>query len=245
MLNEQTITKLNSMRLYGMARAFSERIATVKNAELSHEEFFGLLVDEEKTYRDNTKLTRLLTHARLRQPAALEDVDYKHPRGLDKQVLLELSRGHWISTYQSVLVTGPTGVGKSFLACALGNQACRSGHSTTYFRFSRLLESLLAAKGDGTQIKFLSRLAKTSLLILDDFALTPLSSSEAKDVLEILEDRYGTGSTILTSQLPTKQWHQVLGEPTIADAICDRLFHNAFKIELKGDSMRKRSSNSR
>lgn len=245
MLNEQTITKLNSMRLYGMARAFSERIATVKNAELSHEEFFGLLVDEEKTYRDNAKLTRLLTNARLRQPAALEDVDYKHPRGLDKQVLLELSRGHWISTYQSVLVTGPTGVGKSFLACALGNQACRSGHSTTYFRFSRLLESLLAAKGDGTQIKFLSRLAKTSLLILDDFALTPLSSSEAKDVLEILEDRYGTGSIILTSQLPTKQWHQVLGEPTIADAICDRLFHNAFKIELKGDSMRKRSSNSR
>jgi DNA replication protein DnaC len=144
-----------------------------------------------------------------------------------------------------VLITGPTGVGKSFLACALGNQACRSGHSTTYFRFPRLLESLLASKGDGSQIKFLMRLAKTSLLILDDFALTPLSSSEAKDLLEILEDRYGAACTILTSQLPTKQWHQVLGEPTIADAICDRLFHNAFKIELKGDSMRKRPSSSR
>lgn len=245
MLNEQTIAKLNAMRLYGMARAFSERLATVKNADLSHEEFFGLLVDEEKTYRDNAKLARLLAKARLRQPAALEDIDYKHPRGLDKQTLVELSRAHWITAHQTVLITGPTGVGKSFLACALGNQACRSGHSTTYFRFSRLLESLLAAKGDGTQIKFLTRLAKASLLILDDFALTPLSASEAKELLEILEDRYGNGSTILTSQLPTKQWHQVLGEPTIADAICDRLFHNAFKIELKGDSMRKRSSNSR
>lgn len=242
MMNEQTIAKLNVMRLYGMARGFSERIGTVKNAELSHEEFFGLLVDEEKTYRDNAKLARLLTKARLRQPAALEDVDYKHPRGLDKQTLVELSRANWLAGHQSVLITGPTGVGKSFLACALGNQACRSGHSTTYFRFSRLLESLLAAKGDGSQIKFLMRLAKTSLLILDDFALTPLSSSEAKDLLEILEDRYGAACTILTSQLPTKQWHQVLGEPTIADAICDRLFHNAFKIELKGDSMRKRPS---
>lgn len=245
MLNEQTIAKLNAMRLYGMARAFSERITNVSNAQLSHEEFFGLLVDEEKMYRDNAKLARLLTKARLRQTAAIEDVDYKHPRGLDKQILNELSRGHWISTTQSVLITGPTGVGKSFLACALGNQACRAGYSTAYFRFSRLLESLLASKGDGTQIKFLSRLAKSSLLILDDFALTPLSSPEAKDLLEILEDRYGSGATILTSQLPTKQWHQVLGEPTIADAICDRLFHNAFKIELKGDSMRKRHSTSK
>ena len=245
MMNEQTIAKLNDMRIYGMARGFSQRIAMAKNAELSHEEFFGLLVDEEKTYRDNAKLARLLTKARLRQPAALEDVDYKHPRGLDKQTLLELSRSQWLSTHQSVLITGPTGVGKSFLACALGNQACRSGYSTVYFRFPRLLESLLAAKGDGTQIKFFTRLAKTSLLVLDDFALTPLSSLEAKDLLEILEDRYGAASTILTSQLPTKQWHQVLGEPTIADAICDRLFHNAFKIELKGDSLRKTSSNSR
>lgn len=242
MLNEQTIAKLNLMRLYGMAKGFTERIATTKQADLSHDEFFGLLVDDEKIYRDNAKMARLLTKARLRQMAALEDVDYKHPRGLDKQTLLELSRGHWLSNHQNVLITGPTGVGKSFLACALGNQACRSGYTTNYYRFTRLLESVLAAKGDGSHLKFLTRLAKTPLLILDDFALTPLSSSEARDLLEILEDRYGVASTVITSQLPTKQWHQVLGEPTIADAVCDRLFHNAFKIELKGDSMRKRSS---
>lgn len=242
MLNEQTIAKLNAMRLYGMARGFSERIPMAKNAELSHEEFFGLLVDDEKTYRDNLKLARLLTKARLRQPAALEDVDYRHPRGLDKQTVIELSRGHWFSAHQNILITGPTGVGKSFLACGLGNQACRSGYSTAYYRFPRLLESLLASKGDGTQLKFLSRLAKISVLIIDDFALTPLSSEQAKDVLEILEDRYGLASTIITAQLPIKKWHEVLGEPTIADAICDRLFHNAFKMELKGESLRRRSS---
>ena len=242
MLNEATIAKLNLMRLFGMAKGFSDRILSAKNAELSHEEFFGLIVDDEKTYRDNARLARLLTKARLRQPAALEDIDFKHPRGLDKQTWLELSRGHWLSASQNVLITGPTGVGKSFLACAVGTQACRSGYSTAYFRFPRLLETLMASKGDGSLIKLLTRMAKTSLLILDDFALTPLSSHEAKDLLEILEDRYASGSTVLTSQLPTKQWHQVLGEPTLADAICDRLFHNAFKIELKGDSMRKRAS---
>jgi len=245
MLNEATMAKLHFMRLYGMAKGFAERIVSTRNAELSHEEFFGLLVDDEKNYRDNAKLARLLTQARLRQPAALEDVDFKHPRGLDKQIWMELSRGNWLSNRQNILITGPTGVGKSFLACALGNQACRTGCSTAYFRFSRLQEALLAAKGDGSLIKFLGRLAKTSLLILDDFALTPLSSQEAKDLLEILEDRYAAGSTVLTSQLPTKQWHQVLGEPTIADAICDRLFHNAFKVELKGDSMRKHASRQR
>ena len=241
MLNEQTIAKLNAMRLYGMARSFSERIAVTKNAGLSHEEFFGLLVDDEKTYRDNAKLARLLTKARLRQPAALEDVDYKHPRGLDKQTLIELARANWLSAHQNVLITGPTGVGKSFLACALGNHACRAGHSTAYYRFPRLLESLLAAKGDGTQLKFFSRLSKISVIIIDDFALTPLSSEQAKDVLEILEDRYALTCTIITSQLPIKQWHQVLGEPTIADAICDRLFHNTFKIEMRGESLRRRS----
>jgi DNA replication protein DnaC len=240
MLNEQTIVKLNAMKLYGMARGFADRIGMANHAQLSHEEFFGMVVDDEKQYRENSKLTRLLSRAKMKQQAALEDVDFRHPRGLDKQILVELSRGNWLPVHQNILITGPTGVGKSFLACALGNQACRSGYATNYFRFSRLLEVLLASNGDGTHLKLLGRLAKTSLLILDDFGLTTFGVSEAKDLLEILEDRYGTGSTILTSQLPTKQWHQIFTEPTIADAICDRLFHNAFKIELKGESMRKR-----
>ncbi len=242
MMNEQTIAKLHAMRLYGMAKGFSERLPSANNAQLSHEEFFGLLVDDEKTYRDNAKLSRLLTQAHLRQQGALEDIDFRHPRGLDKQTVVEISRGHWLSNHQNVLITGPTGVGKSFLACAMGNQACRAGYSTAYFRYPRLLESLFASRGDGSHLKFLSRLAKTALLVVDDFALTPLAAGEARDLLEILEDRYGISCTIFTSQVPTNQWHQLLGEPTIADAICDRLFHNAFKIELKGESLRKKSS---
>lgn len=242
MLNEVTLAKLNAMKLFGMAKGFAERLTSTHNTELSHEEFFGLLVDDEKTFRDNAKLKRLLTQARLRQQGVLEDIDFRHPRGLDKQTVLEISRGHWLSQNQNVLITGPTGVGKSFLACAMGNQACRAGYSTAYFRFPRLVETLLASRGDGTHLKFLTRLRRTALLIVDDFALTPLSTAEARDLLEILEDRYASSSTVITSQLPTKQWHQVLGEPTIADAICDRLLHNAFKIELKGDSMRRRTS---
>jgi len=229
MMNEQTISKLNTMRLFGMARGLADRIGSAQNAGLSHEEFVGLLVDDEKIHRDNARLGRLLSKARLKQASALEDVDYRAPRGLDKQVLVELSAGHWIDRHQSVLITGPTGVGKSFLACALGNQACRSGNVTTYYRFSRLLESLQAARGDGSHLKVMTRLSKTALLILDDFGLTQLSALEAKDLLELLEDRYGSASTIITSQLPTRQWHEIIGEPTIADAICDRLFHNCIQ----------------
>lgn len=245
MMNQQTITKLNQMKLFGMANGFAERIATVQHAELSHEEFVGLLVDDEKNYRENAKMQRLLKKAGLKQTAALEDVDFRHSRGLEKQLVVELSAGHWLTRHQNVLITGPTGVGKSFLACALGNQACRNGFSTTYYRFTRLSESLLAAKGDGTYLKFLSRLEKADLLILDDFALSPLSSPEAKDFLEIIEGRYGSASTIVASQLPVKDWHRILNEPTLADAICDRLLHNAFRIELKGESMRKRSNHGR
>lgn len=240
MMDHQTISKLNAMKLFGMAHGFEKRLAAANNASLSHEEFFGLLVDDEKLYRDNAKLQRLLTKAKMKQTAALEDLDYRANRALDKHVIVELSAGHWINHHQNVLISGPTGVGKSFLACALGNQACRSGYTTNYYRFSRLLDALLASRGDGTHLKMLMRLAKTSLLILDDFGLALLSSTEAKDLLEILDDRYNTCSTVITSQLPPRQWHEILGEPTIADAICDRLLHNAFKIELKGDSMRKR-----
>lgn len=240
MLTQETISKLNQMKLFGMATGFAERISRPDHSKLAHEEFVGLLVDDEKIYRDNARLQRLLRQARLKQSAALEDVDYKHPRGLDKQTILELFRAHWITAHQSILISGPTGVGKSYLACALGNLACRLGYSTTYLRFPRLQENLYAARADGSHLKLLTRLAKAAVLILDDFGLSPLSDRERKDLLEIIEDRYGAAATILTSQLPIKDWHSVIAEPTIADAICDRLFHKAYKIELKGESLRRR-----
>jgi len=225
MLNEQTLSTLNALKLFGMARGFSERLSHPKTADLSHEEFLGLLVQDEKTYRDNLRLRRLLHNAKLKQQAALEDIDYKHPRGLNKQLVLELS--------------GPTGVGKSYLACALGNLAARLGHTVLYLRAPRLFETLLQAKGDGSHLKTLTRLAKVQLLILDDLFISPLSDPERKDLLEIIEDRHGQTTTVITSQYPTKEWHHLIGEPTIADAICDRLLHHCYKIELKGEVIRK------
>jgi DNA replication protein DnaC len=241
MMNEQTITAMNAMKLFGMAKAFPQRLAKPDHADLSHAEFVGLLVEDEKSFRDNARLARLLKKARLRQSAALEDIDLRHSRGLTKQLVLELSAQEWMAHHQNVLITGPTGIGKSYLACALGNHACRSGYTTNYLRFPRLLENLYASRGDGTHLKLLERLAKVHILILDDFGMSPLSDFERKDFLEIIEDRYGAATTIITTQVPIKDWHQVIGDPTIADAICDRLLHKAFRIELKGDSMRKRN----
>lgn len=239
MLNEQTLSTLNALKLFGMAKGFSERISHPKTAELTHEEFLGLLVQDEKTYRENLRLKRLLKNAKLKQPAALEDINYKHPRGLNKQTILELSCAQWIQNHRNVLLSGPTGVGKSYIACALGNLAARLGLSVLYLRAPRLFETLLQAKGDGTHLKALTRLAKVQLLILDDLFISPLSDPERKDLLEIIEDRYGQATTVITSQYPTKEWHHLIGEPTIADAICDRLLHHSYKIELKGESIRK------
>jgi len=239
MLNEQTIATLNSLRLFGMARAFEERLNSPPHAELSHAEFIGLLVQDEKTYRDNQRLKRLLKRARLRQAACLEDIDYRHPRGLSKQVILELSSIRWLDARCNVLITGPTGVGKSYLACALGNFAARAGYTVLYIRAPRLFESLQQSRGDGSHLKTLTRLAKVQLLIIDDFLLTHPAEWERTDLLEIVEDRYQAGATIITSQCPIGDWHPNIGDPTLADAICDRLFHNAYKIELRGDSMRR------
>lgn len=239
MLNEQTLSTLNALKLFGMARGFSERLAHPKTAELSHEEFFGLLVQDEKTYRDNLRLKRLLHNAKLKQPAALEDIDYKHPRGLNKQLILELSSAQWLTTRRTVLLSGPTGVGKSYIACALGNFAARLGFTVLYFRAPRLFETLLQSVGDGSHLKTLTRLAKVQLLILDDLFLSPLTDPQRKDLLEIIEDRHGQASTLIASQCPIKEWHHLIGEPTIADAICDRLLHHSYKIELKGESIRK------
>jgi len=244
MLNEQTIATLNALKIFGMARGFEERLNNPRHADLSHADFIGLLVQDEKTYRDNQRLKRLLKNARLRQQACLEDIDYRHPRGLSKQMVLELSSTRWIDAHRTVLITGPSGIGKSYLACALGNFAARTGYPVFYLRSPRLFETLQQSRGDGSHLKTLTRLARAQLLIIDDFLLTPLTDWERRDLLEIVEDRYQAGATVITSQCPIGDWHPNIGDPTLADAICDRLFHNAYKIELRGDSMRQNQGES-
>lgn len=242
MLHEQTVGVLNALRLFGMARGFGERLADSRSTELDHAEFVGLLAQDEKTHRENRRLQRLLKAAKLKVQASIEDVDYRHPRGLDKAVVRELASARWIEARRNVLLSGPTGIGKSYLSNALGNLAARTGHTAFYVRASRLFESLQQARGDGTHLRLLGRLAKVQVLIIDDFLLTPLAADERKDFLEIVEDRHQAGSTVVTSQCPLKQWHEGIGDPTLADAILDRLVHNAHKIALKGPSMRGRDA---
>jgi len=243
MIVEQTIKKLYELKLFGMATAFEEKRIRPDHKNLSSDEFFGLLVDAEHMHRKNAKLTRLLQSAKMKVSAAcLEDIEHGATRGLDKNRLLNLQNTDWLDKHQNILITGPTGVGKTYLACAFGNWACRNGYSTIYARWPRLIGDMMAAKGDGSYLKYLAKLAKTNLLIIDDFGLNPVTDLERKDFLEIIEDRYMRGSTVITSQLPLKEWHGYIGEPTIADAVCDRLFHVAHNFELKGVSMRKKLS---
>lgn len=240
MLNEQTIVKMQRMKLTGMAQAFKELLEKPKRTDLTHEEFIGLLVDAEVTVRENRKLQRLLRDARLKQQACIEDIDYKQQRGLHKQTILELSNSKWIENHQNVLISGPTGVGKTYIICAIGNTACRVGYTVLYIRAPKLFTALFQARADGSYLKYLSKLSKFNLLIIDDIGLSPMNEIERKDLLEIVEDRYLSSSTIIASQVPIKDWYQIIGDPTIADAVCDRLLHNAFRIELKGESMRKK-----
>lgn len=244
MLNHPTLEKLQRLKFTGMATALSEQMAMPDIASLSFEERLGLLVDRELTVREDRRLTSRLRQARLRHNAAIEDIDYRHPRGLDKALIAQLTAGQWLHEHLNVLITGPTGVGKTWLACALANKACRDGFTARYLRLPRLLEQLAIARGDGQYAQLLTNLARTDLLVLDDWGLTPISTESRHDLLELLEDRHGTRSTLVTSQLPVSAWHEHIGDPTLADAILDRLVHNAYKLNLKGDSMRKKKTGS-
>ena len=240
MLTHPTVDKLQQLRCAGMAKALAEQLDSSEVGALSFEERLGLLVDREITERHSRQLTNRLRRARLKHDACIEDVDFRHRRGLDKSLVLSLADGGWVREHLNVLVCGPTGVGKSWIACALAHSACRHGHSALYLRMPRLLSSLAIARADGRYPKLLDSLAKTEVLVLDDWGLSPLSAEHRHDLLEVLEDRHGVRSTIVTSQLPVEKWHDSIGDPTLADAILDRLVHNAYRLDLKGDSMRKR-----
>ena len=239
MLMEHTLTTLRALRLPGMAQAFEEQQTSAATASLSFDERFSLLVDRERTYRDNRRIQRLLREARLKSPqACLEDVRYASGRGLDKANFAQLAACQWIRHQQNLVITGATGCGKTWLSCALGNAACRQGLSVVYARMPRLFEELRIAHGDGSFGKRLLALAKTDLLILDDWGLAPLGQAERNDLLEVLDDRVGTRSTLVTSQLPVEHWHAYLNDPTLADAILDRVLHAAHKLPLSGQSQR-------
>ena len=240
MLNNQTVQTLRSLKLTGMAEGLEQQQAQPStHEELGFDERLALLVDREATYRNNNKVTRLLKAAKLKLQAYPEDINYRHPRGLQKSQFADLLSSHWIHQHHNVLLTGPTGCGKTYLGCVLATQACRHGFSVRYFRTSRLLEALNIAHGDGRFAKLITQLAKTDLLILDDWGLEKMSLSQRNDLLEIMEDRHGLKSTLITSQLPIIHWHKAIGDATLADAILDRLLHSSHKLTLKGESMRK------
>jgi DNA replication protein DnaC len=242
MLVHPTIERLHALGLSAMADAFVELQNTRDAAELSREDWLGLLLDREVTHRENRKLTRRLRAARLRQAAVVEDVDFRAPRGLDRGLFQKLTTCHWIRDHQHLAVVGPTGIGKSWIACALGHKACREGFSVLYKRTPRLFADLAQARGEGRLPRLMAALERTRLLILDDWGPEPFNAEQRRDLLEIVDDRYDRGSLIITSQLPLGRWHEVIGDPTLADAILDRIIHAAHRIELKGDSLRRRGA---
>ncbi len=239
MLTHPTLDQLHQLGLHGMARVFVSLAANPEATELTHAEWLGLLLDHEASDRQDRRLKARLRYARLRHQASVEDVDYRTARGLDRALFQSLAGGRWIDEAQNLIIEGPSGVGKSWLACALGHKACRDNRSVLYQRIPRLFADLALGRGDGRYPRLMRALGGVKLLILDDWGLEPLGPEQRHDLLEIVEDRYGRGATLITSQLPVDRWHDVIGDPTLADAILDRLVHNAHRIQLRGESLRK------
>lgn len=242
MLTHPTLEQLRQLGLAGMARAFEELADNALGAELNHAEWLGLLLDRELADRQDRRLRARLRYARLRHNAAVEDVDYRTARGLDRALFQKLAQGNWIREQQNLIIIGPSGVGKSWLACALGHRACRDNLSVLYQRIPRLFSDLALARGDGRYARLMRALGGVKLLILDDWGLGPLTAEQRHDMLEIVEDRYGRGATLVTSQIPVDRWHDLIGDPTLADAILDRVVHNAHRIQLRGESLRKKKA---
>ena len=243
MLNHPTLDKLEQLRFTGMLRSLKQQMNDPDMDSLPFMERLGLLVDREMTERENKKIEGRLRRAHLRQQVCVEDIDYRRGRGLDRSLILQLSTCEWIKRHRNLIITGATGVGKSFIACALAHKACLEGYRALYTRLPRLLEDLEIARGDGRYLKLLKQLTRVDVLVLDDWGLTKLKTLQLRDLLELLDDRHQTRSTIATSQLPISHWHETMADPTLADAILDRLVHNAHRIELLGESMRKQLAN--
>ena len=239
MLNHQTMEKLAALRLEGMAQALEEQRRQADIGQLDFEERFGLLVERQWLWRENRALAARLHHAQLKVAACLEDIDYRHPRGLKRAHIDQLRASQWVAKHHNCLITGPTGSGKTYLACALAHQACRDGHRVCYFYAPKLFRELQNAQADGSLVKLLKKLARAALIVIDDFGVAAVAGKQYRDLLEILDDRQALGATLITSQFPVDEWHGVINDATVADAILDRLVHNAYKLELKGESIRK------